>query len=163
MTQYGDNEIGNPQVDYDEPNDIEEDGDVNELNVVETLEEDHFNMSCFDNPVEYCLTNFCDFIFCEDSTSRFKVDAWNPTFKLLPHEPKMLPLNENVPKVKLKPLPVACWYTHLKPKDDFFVVSPSKLDSLQKGSSLELLNDCKRMMGWNIADKKKNEVENHAC
>jgi len=53
MTQYGDNEIKNPQVDHDEPNDVEEDGDVHGLNVVETLENDHFNMSCFDNLVEY--------------------------------------------------------------------------------------------------------------
>jgi hypothetical protein len=45
MTQYGDNEIENPQVDDDETNDVEEDGDVHELNVVETLEQDHFNMS----------------------------------------------------------------------------------------------------------------------
>jgi hypothetical protein len=45
MTQYGDNEIENPQVDDDEPNDVEEDGDVHELNAVETLEQDHFNMS----------------------------------------------------------------------------------------------------------------------
>jgi hypothetical protein len=45
MTQYGDNEIENPQVDDDETNDVEEDGDVHELNAVETLEQDHFNMS----------------------------------------------------------------------------------------------------------------------
>jgi hypothetical protein len=27
MTQYGDNKIENPEVDDDEPNDVEEDGD----------------------------------------------------------------------------------------------------------------------------------------
>jgi len=152
ITQYGDNEIKDPQMDND---DVEEDRDVHELNVVETLEQDHFNMSCFDNPVEYGLTNFCDFIFCEDSTFGSKVNAWNPIFELLPQEPKMLPLNENVPKVKLKSLPVARRYAHLRSKDDFFVGSPSKLDVLQRGKSLELLNDYKSMMGWNIADKKK--------
>jgi hypothetical protein len=63
MTQYGDNEIENLQVDNDEPDDVEEDGDVHELNVIETLEQDHFNISCSDNPLEYWLTNFCDFFF----------------------------------------------------------------------------------------------------
>jgi hypothetical protein len=69
------------------------------------------------------------------------VNAWNPIFELLPHEPKMLPLNENVSKVKLKLLLVARRYAHLKPNDDFFVVSPSKLNVLQRGNSPDLLND----------------------
>jgi hypothetical protein len=119
MTQYGDNEIENPQVDDDEPNDVEEDGDVHELNVVQTLKHDHFNMYCFDNLVKYRFTNFCDFNFCEDSTSRLEVNEWNPIFDLLPHVPKMLPLNENVLKVKLKQLVVASMYAHLRSNDYF--------------------------------------------
>lgn len=78
-----------------------------------------------------------------------------PIFELLPHEPKMLPLNENMPKVKLKPLPIAHRYAYLRSNDDFFVVSSSKLDALRRGNSLELMNDYKSIMGWSIADKKK--------
>lgn len=155
MTQCGNNEIKNPQVDDDKPSGVEEDVDVHELNLVETLEQDHSNVSCFYDPLESCWTNSCDFIFCEDSTQGLEVNAWKPMFELPPYEPKLLPSSENVPKVKLKPLPIARKYAHLRSNDDFPMVSPSKLDALQGGKPFDVLNEYKNMMGWNIADKKK--------
>jgi len=106
MTQYGDNEIKNPQVDHDEPNDVEEDGDVHELNVVETLENDHFDISCIYEPLESCLTNSCDLNFCEDYTLGLEVNTWKP-FELPPHELNPLPSNDIVPTDNSKSLPVA--------------------------------------------------------
>jgi hypothetical protein len=107
-----------------------------------------------DNHVESCLTNSCDFIFCEDTTHGLEANAWKPIIELPPYEPKLLLSSENVLKVKLKSLLMPRKYAHLRSKYDFLVVSLSKLDALQRGELLELLNDYETMMGWNIADKK---------
>lgn len=63
-------------MDDDKPSGIEEDMVVDELNLVEIFAQDHFNVSCFCNPLETCLTNSCDFIFCGDSTHGLEVNAW---------------------------------------------------------------------------------------
>lgn len=57
MIQCGDNEIKNPQVNDDEPNDAEEDVDSHDLNLVETTKHDRFNIPYFYNLIESCLTN----------------------------------------------------------------------------------------------------------
>jgi len=155
MTQYGDNEIENPQMDNDDMlGDVEEDADVHELKLVETLEQDHFDISCLYEPLESCLTNSCDLNFCEDCTLGLEVNTWKP-FELPPHEFNPLPSNDTVQKDNSESLPAARKYAHLKFKDDFPLVSSSKLDALQGGKSFDVLNDYKSMMGWNIADKKK--------
>lgn len=46
-------------MDDDKPSGIEEDMVVDELNLVEIFAQDHFNVSCFCNPLETCLTNSC--------------------------------------------------------------------------------------------------------
>jgi hypothetical protein len=155
MTQYGDNEIENPQMDNDDMlGDVEEDADVHELKLVETLEQDHFDISCLYEPLESCLTNSCDLNFCEDCTLGLEVNTWKP-FELPPHEFNPLPSNDTVQKDNSESLPAARKYAHLKFKDDFSLVSSSKFDALQGGKSFDVLNDYKSMMGWNIADKKK--------
>jgi hypothetical protein len=60
-TQCGDNEIENPEVDDDKPNNVEEDKNVHILNLVETLDS--------------CLTNSCDFNFSEDCTHELEVNT----------------------------------------------------------------------------------------
>jgi hypothetical protein len=77
MTQYGDNEIANPQVDDDDMfGNVEEDADVHELKLVETLEQDHFDISCLYEPLESCLANSCDLNFCEDCALGLEVNTW---------------------------------------------------------------------------------------
>jgi hypothetical protein len=83
-----------------------------------------------------------------------EVNSWKP-FEMPPHELNPLPLNDTVPNDNSKSLPVARKYAHLKFKDDFPLVSSSKLDALQGDKSFDVLNYYKSMMGWNIADKKK--------
>jgi hypothetical protein len=142
--------------------DVEEDVDVHELKLVETVEQDHFDTSCLYEPLESCLTNSCDLNFYEDCTLGLEVNTWKP-FELPPHELNPLPSNDTVQKDNSKSLLVLCKYVHLKFNDDFPLVSSSKFDALQRGKSFDVLYDYKSMMGWNIADKKKkNEIENHA-
>jgi hypothetical protein len=73
VTKYGDNEIENLHVDDDMFCDVEKYVDVHELKLVETLEQDHFDISCFYEPLESCLTNSCDLNFCEDYTHGLEV------------------------------------------------------------------------------------------
>jgi len=130
-TQYGDNEIENPQVDDDDMfSDVEEDVDAHELKLVETLEQDHSDISCIYEPLESCLTNSCVLNFCEDCTLELEVNTWK-SFELPPHELNPLLSNDTVQKDNSKSLPVARKYVHLKFKDDFPLVSSSKLDALQ--------------------------------
>jgi len=98
MTQYEDNEIENPQMDDDDMlGDVEEDADVHELKLVETLEQEHFDISCLYEPLESCLTNSCDLNFCEDCTLGLEVNTWKP-FELPHHELNPLPSNDIVQK-----------------------------------------------------------------
>jgi predicted lactoylglutathione lyase len=155
MTQYGDNEIENPQMDDDDMfSDVEEDVDAHELKLVETLEQDHSDISCIYEPLGSCFVNSCDLNFCEDCTLGLGVNTWKP-FELPPYELNSLPSNDTVQKDNSKSLPAARKHAQLKFKDDFPQVSSSKLDALQGGKSFDVLYDYKSMMGWNIADKKK--------
>jgi hypothetical protein len=155
MTQYGDNEIKNPQMDDDDMfSDVEEDVDAHELKLVETLEQDHSDISCIYEPLGSCFVNSCDLNFCEDCILGLGVNTWKP-FELPPYELNPLPSNDTVQKDNSKSLPAARKHTQLKFKDDFLQVSSSKLDALQGGKSFDVLYDYKSMMGWNIADKKK--------
>jgi len=154
MTQHGDNEIENPQMDDNDMfSDVEEDVDAHELKLVETLEQDHSDISCVYEPLGSCLINSCDFNFCEDCTLGLEVNTWKP-FELPPYELNSLPSIDIVQKDNSKSLPVARKYAQLKFKDDFPQVSSSKLDAL-RGKSFDVLYDYKSMMGWNIADNKK--------
>jgi len=159
MTQHGDNEIENPQMDDDDMfSDVEEDVDAHDLKLVETLEQDHSDISCVYEPLGSSLINSCDLNFCEDCTLGLEVNTWKP-FELPPYELNSLPSIDIVQKDNSKSLPAARKYAQLKFKDYFPQVSSSKLDALQGGKSFDVLYDYKSMMGWNIADKKKNEIK----
>jgi hypothetical protein len=136
MTQYGENEIENPQMDEDDMfSDVGEDVDAHELKLVEMLEQDHSDISCVYEPLGSCLTNSCDLNFCEDCAPGLVVNTWKP-FELPPYELNPLPSNDTVQKDNLKSLPGARKYAHLKFNDDFPQVS-SHDTSLQFPSSRE--------------------------
>lgn len=73
-----------PNMDDDMFGDVEEDVDVHELKLVETLEQDHFDISCFYEPLESFLTNSCNLNFCEDYTHGLELNVWKP-FEMPPH------------------------------------------------------------------------------
>ena len=75
--------------------------------------------------------------------------------ELPPHEIKLLPSSEQVPKLELKPLLVELKYAFLGTDETFPMVISSKLDSLQEGKLLNVLRKHKSAIGWNIADIKK--------
>lgn len=116
-------------------------------------------MSCFSDPLEACLVNSYDLEFNENSeiaylyylldfTQELEVNAWRPKFKELPpREPKLLPSQEKVTKLELKPLPVELKYAFLGPEETFLVVISSKLDSLQEDKLLRVLKEHKGAIG----------------
>ena len=140
--------------------------DVHEVDLIETLVREQFNKTCFSDPLEACQANSCNFNFDEnseisyfrwllESAKELEASNWKLKYEELPpREIKLLPSSEQVPKLKLKPLPIELKYAFLGIDKTFPVVISSKLDSLQEGKLLNVLRKYKSAIRWNIADIK---------
>ena len=76
--------------------------DVHEFDLIETLDQEQFNKTCFLDPLEACLVNSCDFNFDEnfkivyihcllESAQELELSDWKLKFEEFPpHEIKLL-------------------------------------------------------------------------
>ena len=93
-----------------QPGDVE---DVHEVNLIETLVQDHFLPSLFSDPLEACLSHFNN--FDEDSVISsinsllesaplLDTDKWRTRFEELPPRDTIpIPSSVQTPKLELKP------------------------------------------------------------
>jgi hypothetical protein len=143
-----------------------DDDGFHEVNLIETLVQDQFNLTCFSNPLESCLVNSLDFDDDEDSevahicsvlnsSQVLEVNAWRPKFEELPPR-NIMPVLSSVeaPKLELKPLPVELKYAFLGQEETFPVVISSKLNDEQESKLLKILRMHKGAIGWTIAEIK---------
>ncbi|RVW45766.1 Transposon Tf2-2 polyprotein [Vitis vinifera] len=63
-------------------------------------------------------------------------------------------VEEEIPKLNLKPLPVEVKYTYLEANNQCPVVISSSLTSHQENCLMEVLRRCKKAIGWQISDLK---------
>uniref|UniRef100_A0A2N9I6A0 RNA-directed DNA polymerase n=1 Tax=Fagus sylvatica TaxID=28930 RepID=A0A2N9I6A0_FAGSY len=143
-----------------------DDDGFHEVNLIETLVQDQFNLTCFSDPLESCLVNSLDFDDDEDSevahicsvlnsSQVLEVNAWRPKFEELPPRNIMpVPSSVEAPKLELKPLPVELKYAFLGQEETFPVVISSKLNDEQESKLLKILRMHKGAIGWTIADIK---------
>ena len=84
-----------------------------------------------------------------------KANGWAPKFeKLPPIEDRVLPSEENPPKLELKPLPSHLKYAFLGVEDTFPLIISSSLEPDQENKLLEILRTHKTIIGWTIVDIK---------
>uniref|UniRef100_A0A2N9I9L5 Reverse transcriptase/retrotransposon-derived protein RNase H-like domain-containing protein n=1 Tax=Fagus sylvatica TaxID=28930 RepID=A0A2N9I9L5_FAGSY len=143
-----------------------DDDGFHEVNLIETLVQDQFNLTCLSDPLESCLVNSLDFDDDEDSevahicsvlnsSQVLEVNAWRPKFEELPPRNIMpVPSSVEAPKLELKPLPVELKYAFLGQEETFPVVISSKLNDEQESKLLKILRMHKGAIGWTIADIK---------
>ena len=87
-----------------QPGDVE---DVHEVNLIETLVQDHFLPSLFSNPLEACLSQ--DSVFSSvnsllESAPLLDTDKWRTRFEELPPRDTIpIPSSVQTPKLELKP------------------------------------------------------------
>jgi hypothetical protein len=89
-----------------------DDEEIHEVYLIETFVQDEFNVSCFFDPLEACLDNFCDFGNYEnyqvayiysllESSQVLEANAWRPKFEELP-PCSMIPKPSSMQAPKLK-------------------------------------------------------------
>ncbi|KAG5553848.1 hypothetical protein RHGRI_011652 [Rhododendron griersonianum] len=138
---------------------------VHEVNLIDSLVQEHVNTFLYKDPLELCLTaeeaTFLDSPEVEYLYSVLDVEEvcgtelWTPKFdELPPLSSKTLPSNVQFPKLELKVLPDTLKYAFLGPDETFPVVISSSLDVHQESQLLELLKQHTKAIGWSIADIK---------
>ncbi|KAG7952028.1 hypothetical protein I3843_12G037700 [Carya illinoinensis] len=141
-----------------------DDDDVHEVNLIQTLVQNKFDLSSFSNPLEACLVHGANFDddsvlasmnFLLESTPIMDIDKWRTRFEELPpHDVVSLPSSVQTPKLDLKPLPVDLKYVFLGQAETLPVVISSKLDEIQESKLISVLIEHKEAIGWTIADIK---------
>jgi hypothetical protein len=143
-----------------------DDDGFHEVNLIETLVQNQFNLTCFSDPLESCLVNSLDFDDDKDSevahicsvlnsSQVLEVNAWRPKFEELPPCNIMpVPSRVEAPKLELKSLPVELKYAFLGQEETFPVIISSKLNDEQESKLLKILRMHKGAIGWTIAHIK---------
>ncbi|KAL5725417.1 hypothetical protein ACHQM5_008564 [Ranunculus cassubicifolius] len=143
--------------------DCEDDDDVQEVNMIESVVEDQFLWSSIPDPLEACLTHFeffndesniCEVNALLDSAPLLDTDKWKARFEELPCGATSLPSSVQFPRLELKPLPSELKYAFLGEADTFHVVISSSLDANQEERLLAVLRNHRDAIGWTIADIK---------
>ncbi|XP_058192106.1 uncharacterized protein LOC131309500 [Rhododendron vialii] len=140
-----------------------DDDDVQGVNCIDSLVQDHVDELLSKDDLEACLTaeeadflespevaNLCSLL---DEEEVCGAEPWIPTFEKLPLiEGKTLPSSVEPPKLDLKPLPDHLKYAYLGDNKTFPVVISSTLENLQELELLALLRRRSKAIGWTIAD-----------
>ncbi|KAG7964382.1 hypothetical protein I3843_09G167200 [Carya illinoinensis] len=141
-----------------------DDDDVQEVNLIQTLVQNKFDLSSFSDPLEACLVHGINFDddsvlasmnFLLKSTPIMDTDKWRTRFEELPpHDVVSLPSSVQTPKLDLKPLPADLKYAFLGQAETLPVVISSRLDEIQEKKLIGVLIEHKEAIGWIIADIK---------
>ncbi|XP_058211404.1 uncharacterized protein LOC131323568 [Rhododendron vialii] len=138
---------------------------VHEVNLIDSLVQEHMDTFLCKDPLEVCLTaeekNFLDSLEVEYLCSLLDIedvcgtDVWSPKFEELPPlESKTLPSSIQSPKLELKVLPETLKYAFLGENETYPVVISSSLVGSQESQLLEILKRHTKAIGWSIADIK---------
>ena len=131
--------------------DIEDDEDVYEVNMIESIVKNYVDHVSYDDPLKSCLvipncveevtTSELEFLHSLIEHSEvMEANGWAPRFEKLPLiENRVLPLEEKPPKLELKPLPSHLNYAFLGVEDTFSVIIPSSLEPNQENKLLVIL------------------------
>ena len=139
----------------------EEEEEYQNVNLIDTLVQEHVNNVILQDPLELALT--AEDTSCLDSEVGSLVDllniddvcgvTWDPVLEPLGDPlPKALPSSIKPPKPELKPLPDTLKYAFLKPDNTFPVVISSALEPHQESQLLDLLREHVGALGWSVAD-----------
>ena len=145
---------------------IEDDEDVCEVNMIESVVQNYVDHVSYDDPLKSCLvspscveevtTSELEFLHSIIEHSEvMEANGWAPRFeKLPPIEDRVLPLEEKPPKLELKPLPSQLKYVFLGVEETFSIIISSSLESDQENKLLEILRTQETAIGWTITDIK---------
>ena len=145
---------------------IEDDEDVCEVNMIESVVQNYVDHVSYDDPLKSCLvspscveevtTSELDFLHSIIEHSEvMEANGWAPRFeKLPPIKDRVLPSEEKPPTLELKPLPLHPKYAFLGVEETFPVIISSSLESDQEIKLLEILRTHKIAIRWTIADIK---------
>ena len=152
---------------------VGDDDTVNEVNLIDTLVEEHSDSLLSKDPLELCLTsdeisflesdevNLMSSLLdeCEileeisEVDTLYGVERYRQKFETLPpSEVVILPSCEQPPIMDLKELPSHLKYAYLGEKDTYSVVISSLLESNQESQLLDVLKSRRSALGWTIAD-----------
>ena len=141
-------------TDYDD-----DDGEIDEVNMIQTLVEGKFAHSMFSDPIEACLLNSnnddieLDMINALlDATPAMDNNRWKSCFEELPTLNKIYPSSVQTPKLDLKPLPSELKYAYLGQDETFPVVISAQLNENHENDLLNVLREHKGALCWTIAD-----------
>ncbi|RVW64673.1 Retrovirus-related Pol polyprotein from transposon 17.6 [Vitis vinifera] len=132
----------------------EEEEGPEELCIIDTLVEEHCNQHMQDKLSESLVD--IEEGFSESPIGLATLQSWRKIEGILPlfNEEEEAAVEEEIPKLNLKPLPVELKYTYLEANNQCPVVISSSLTSHQENCLMEVLRRCKKAIGWQISDLK---------
>ena len=121
---------------------------------IDTLVEEHCNQNMQDKLNE-SLGDLEEGLF-EPPDVLATLQSWRRTEEIIPlfNKEERKAAKEETPKLNLKPLPVELKYTYLEENNQCPIVISSSLTGHQEISLLEVLQRCKKAIGWRISDLK---------
>ena len=132
-----------------------DDEEVNEINRIDTLIEEHLELEGMWDFKEEELANFEKMDDQEKVEELNGVGKWIPTYDELPQQKKKIfPSDEQKPNLELKPLPSHLKYAYLGEEETFPAIISSTLTMEQEVQLLGVLRKHKGAIGWTIADIK---------
>ncbi|RVW68342.1 Retrovirus-related Pol polyprotein from transposon 17.6 [Vitis vinifera] len=132
----------------------EEEEGPEELCIIDTLVEEHYNQHMQDKSNE--SLEDIEEGFSESPIGLATLQSWRKIEEILPlfNEEEEAAVEKEIPKLNLKPLPEELKYTYLEENNQCPVVISSSLTSHQENCLMEVLKRCKKAIGWQISDLK---------
>ncbi|XP_026396366.1 uncharacterized protein LOC113290999 [Papaver somniferum] len=145
--------------------DLDDDDDVHEINMIESLIQDSLSSSMSVDPLHACLNNFNLDLFDDEYISEVNsllesaplmdTTKWKSRVEPLPlSESKSVPSLIEPPKLELKTLPDTLKYAFLGSCNTLHVTISSALDIEHESKLLEVLKKHKEALGWTISNIK---------
>ncbi|RVW62834.1 hypothetical protein CK203_056278 [Vitis vinifera] len=133
---------------------LEEEEGPEEVCIIDTLVEEHCNQNMQDK-LNKSLGDLEERL-SEPPDVLATLQGWRRREEILPlfNKEEGKAVEEETPKLNLKPLPMELKYTYLEENNQCLVVISSSLTSHQEKCLLEVLKRCKKAIGWQISDLK---------